>query len=344
MKERIQAFFPMALILAFFTTIAIVLGKTTGSLFYLMNFLIIGTCIALGMGLWPILPLNRKGVAHKVSQILVGGYMFFGLGFGLVYLAFGFIMPENMQIEGFWLWLFSGVFQAAVIHYLIAKILGPLIFGRGWCGWACWTVAVLDLLPWKKSPGRLARRWEHLRYLSFALSFALMSVLVFGMNHSLKQHVGILPLSTSVPEDIPAYSHLIQIPELWWFLAGNLVYYAAGILIAAITRDNRAFCKYLCPVAPFLKLGSRFSVLKIRPDPHLCTDCRKCERRCPMDIHITSYVQENSRVTSSECIICQSCVSSCPKRALSISMGFDGSFKDRLMRKRKPAALSSTPD
>ena len=54
-----------------------------------------------------------------------------------------------MQIEGFWYYLFAGVFEAATIHYAVAKIFGPLIFGRGWCGYACWTAMVLDLLPYK---------------------------------------------------------------------------------------------------------------------------------------------------------------------------------------------------
>ncbi len=36
------------------------------------------------------------------------------------------------------------------IHYAVAKIFGPLIFGRGWCGFACWTAMVLDFLPYKE--------------------------------------------------------------------------------------------------------------------------------------------------------------------------------------------------
>lgn len=42
----------------------------------------------------------------------------------LIYL--GLILKENMQIEGFWYYLFTGVFEAATIHYAIAKIFGPL--------------------------------------------------------------------------------------------------------------------------------------------------------------------------------------------------------------------------
>ena len=44
-----------------------------------------------------------------------------------------------MQIEGFWYYLFLGVFEAATIHDAVAKIFDPLLFGRGWCGYACWT-------------------------------------------------------------------------------------------------------------------------------------------------------------------------------------------------------------
>ena len=36
-----------------------------------------------------------------------------------------------MQIEGFWYYLFTGVFEAATIHYAVAKIFGPLILEEG---------------------------------------------------------------------------------------------------------------------------------------------------------------------------------------------------------------------
>ena len=42
------------------------------------------------------------------------------------------------------------LFEAATIPYAVAKIFGPLLFGRGWCGYACWTAMVLDFLPYKQ--------------------------------------------------------------------------------------------------------------------------------------------------------------------------------------------------
>ena len=41
---------------------------------------------------------------------------------------------ENMQLEGFFFYFLSGFFAGSVIHYLVAKILGPVLFGRGFCG------------------------------------------------------------------------------------------------------------------------------------------------------------------------------------------------------------------
>ena len=119
-----------------FEGIAATLWLVLHNPFYLMNFSYIGTGLALGV----LLYLNRRPAARNVTQWIIGMYM-------LVYL--GLMRGENMQLEGFWYYLFQGLFEAAVIHYLIAKIAGPLIFGRGWCGYACWTAMVLDLLPYK---------------------------------------------------------------------------------------------------------------------------------------------------------------------------------------------------
>lgn len=127
MKKTI---FPILLWLIF-ETVAVVLWQAKDNLFYLLNFSYIGTSLAIAL----LLFARRHPHARRVSQLLIGTYM-------LVYL--GLICQENMQIEGFWYYLFTGVFEAATIHYAVAKIFGPLIFGRGWCGYACWTAMVLD--------------------------------------------------------------------------------------------------------------------------------------------------------------------------------------------------------
>ena len=74
-----RRFYLLIAVLAFFYSLAVILRLTTGSTFYLMNFIIIGSCVGLGMGLWPVFPNKKKYIARLISQITVGGYMFFGL-------------------------------------------------------------------------------------------------------------------------------------------------------------------------------------------------------------------------------------------------------------------------
>ena len=271
-----QYLFP-ALMLAVFEIIAVTLWRAKGNLFYLFNFSYIGLSISLGMFLF----LRKRRYARRMVQLLVGLYM-------LVYL--GIICRENMQIEGFWYYLFTGVFEAATIHYAVAKIFGPLLFGRGWCGYACWTAMVLDFLPYRQPQKPRREKLGVLRCVMFALSLALVSGLF-----------------------LMKAAHLEQI-MFWLFLAGNALYYIAGIALAFAFRDNRAFCKYLCPITVFLKPMSYFSLLRVHCDESRCVHCGKCLRVCPMDVEVNR--ESRKRKNGTECILCYECTKVCPKKAL----------------------------
>ncbi len=262
--------------LAIFGTVAVTLWLTKDNLFYLLNFSYIGISIALGISLY----IREYKHARRVTQLLVGCYM-------LLYL--GLICNENMQIEGFWYYLFTGVFEAATIHYAVAKIFGPLLFGRGWCGYACWTAMVLDFLPYKQ-PKQPRKKIGFIRYITFTLSLIFVATLFL-------MHAG----------DMERIMFLS-------FIIGNLLYYAVGIALAFILKDNRAFCKYICPITVFLKPMSYFSVLRIKCDKSKCVSCGKCKQVCPMDVDITD--NSRKRANGAECILCLECVKSCPKKAL----------------------------
>jgi len=55
----------------------------------------------------------------------------------------------------------------------------------------------------------------------------------------------------------------LGISELTWLVVGNMLYFSLAIILAFALQDNRAFCKYLCPITVFLKATSRLSLLKI---------------------------------------------------------------------------------
>lgn len=259
-----------------FEVVAVTLWLTLDNVFYLLNFSYIGSCLALGITLYS----KRIRWARHVVQFAVGLYM-------LVYL--GLISGENMQLEGFWYYLFLGVFEAAVIHYVIAKLLGPLLFGRGFCGYACWTAMILDLLPYR-TPKHPRRRLGFIRYLMFAASLLFVGALF-----------------------------LFRVAEIerimfWSFLIGNALYYAVGIGLALALRDNRAFCKYICPVAVFLKPASYYSLLRVKNDTDVCTSCGTCKRVCPMDVDVPDNSRKRRHGT--DCILCLRCIEACPKKSL----------------------------
>ena len=271
-----KKYFLPIFILLIFETIAVGLCLTKENLFYLFNFTYIGSAIALGL----ILFIQGKPYARRIVQLLVGLYM-------LLYL--GLICNENMQIEGFWYYLFTGVFEAATIHYAVAKIFGPLLFGRGWCGYACWTAMVLDFLPYQ-TPQAPRKKIGWIRYLTFAGSIVFVAALFLCKVGNIERIM------------------------FWAFVVGNALYYAVGIVLAYAFKDNRAFCKYICPVTVFLKPMSYFSMLRIQCDKDKCISCGKCKKVCPMNVDITD--NSRNRKNGTECILCMECVKNCPQNAL----------------------------
>ena len=259
-----------------FEAIAVVLWLTMDNIFYLFNFSYLGICLSIGVSLYA----KKVRYARNVVQFAVGLYM-------LIYL--GILSRENMQIEGFWYYLFLCVFEAAVIHYAVAKILGPLLFGRGWCGYACWTAMILDLLP-HKIPVRPRKKIGFIRYIIFA--FSLLFVGALFVLH------------------VPGIEQIMFLS----FIIGNVLYYALGIALAFALRDNRAFCKYICPVTVFLKPAGYFSLLRVKNDREKCISCGKCKKACPMDVDMTD--NSRKRINGAECILCFRCIETCPTKSL----------------------------
>jgi ferredoxin-type protein NapH len=281
----------------------------------LIMFGYIGMSLGIGLGLYGTLPKKQKPVGRRLTLFLVGLFL-------ILYAIF--MGHENSQIEGAIFGLLTGVVQMGVIHYAIAKIFGPLLFGRMWCGWACWTVMVLDLLPFKRPSGRLPRQYGWLRYLHFFLSLGIVLLLVYVVGF----------------RDGAAGTTAVT-----WFIIGNLLYYALGIILAYALKDNRAFCKYVCPVSVPLKITSRFSVIKIGQGAGVCNDCDACEKICPMDVRISDYILNGQRVLSTECSLCQTCITVCAQEALKLSFGFDISKEDWLReRASKLPVQAATTD
>lgn len=148
---------------------------------------------------------------------------------------------------------------------------------------------ILDLLPYKVAQ-QPRKRIGFIRYIMFSLS------LLF---------VGILLLLN--PPNMPQIL-------FWSFIIGNLLYYGIGISLAFAFQDNRAFCKYICPITIFFKPASYFSLLRVKNDEEKCVSCGKCKKVCPMDVDMID--NSRKRLNGTECILCTNCIDECPKNSL----------------------------
>lgn len=227
-------------------------------------FIILAVIFISFMSLYAVVPLKAKNTI-RITNIFLISLLLFGLA------CIG--GRQNFQIEGFFFYLLTGAFGGVMVHFIVGKIVGPLFTGRTWCGWGCWTLMILDLLPFKKSDGRKQGNINILKYIHVILSLALVVVMVFVFKYSLHD-----------PNQSPDQPGLMK--ALYWFLLGNGFYYVSGIVLAISLKDNRAFCKYLCPVSVLLKFSNLFSILRIKGDKDKCARCNTCVEHCPFNINI----------------------------------------------------------
>jgi len=93
-----------------------------------------------------------------------------------------------------------------------------------------------------------------------------------------------------------------------------VAYYGVGIALAFTFKDNRAFCRYICPITVFLKPMSYFSLFRVKCDKGKCVSYGKCKRVCPMNVDVTD--NSGKRENGTECILCMECAKNCSKDAL----------------------------
>lgn len=223
----------------------------------------------------------------------------FLFAFTVFYWGFHFIFRKtSFQMSQVVFDLFAGVLSGAVTHVLMAKLLGPLLFGRSFCGWVCWNAFVFDIVPVKKKKVQINQLYFRFKYVTLAIVLILPFILL-----------------------LMGYGFTSRYGQLRWLLTENAVIYLLGIWLSVWLGDRRAFCKYLCPAGALMTLTSTKSVIKVEKNHIRCSKCRKCEEACPMGVPVLDYISTGQRVSHPECILCAECVNQCPRRCLTVGIG-----------------------
>ena len=270
------------------TVLSLSLGLTIWTGFFFV-FIPIGASISLGI----FINKYKPKLGRKISLTLIALDLLLFLG---VY------QHENLQIEEtvvyFIYFVSTGVFTRVLIHYAIAKVFGPFLFGRGYCGWACYTAALFEWLPINEN-NKIPKKYTYIRIPVLIISLLIPFILITNGYDYINGHI-----------KLPKPDQFI------WFLIGNILYYTIGVLLAILFKKKRAFCKIWCPVSLVMKLPTRFSLIKISPTGNKCIECGKCNKVCPMDVDVKNYIKNGQRVLSSECISCGECAKNCPVKAI----------------------------
>ena len=190
--------------------------------------------------------------------------------------------------------------------------ISSLIFGRAFCGWLCPGGGIQEscmMVVDKKTAGGKFNYIKYFIWVPWILGIILVAMMAGGF-HSIDffyQTNGGISVS-----DKQSY----------------IIYYSFVALIVglSLTVGRRAFCHYVCWMAPFMVIGSKIKTalrlpsLNIRSNKDSCTNCKSCERLCPMSLPVSTMIQKGTMLNT-ECILCGQCIDACKTGVLRFSFG-----------------------
>ena len=186
-----------------------------------------------------------------------------------------------------------------------------LLFGRLFCGWVCPAGGLQEIYLSVKDKKAKTGKYDWIKYFIWAPWIGSIIVLLII--------TGIKTVEFFFQID---YGISISNPQSY------IVYYffVGLIVLLAHFAGKRAFCHYVCWMAPFMIIGNKIKSIFKWPSLHLaadsdkCIQCKLCSKVCSMSLEVNEMVQKQS-MYHSECILCGECIDTCKQRVLKYSFG-----------------------
>ncbi|MEM2915638.1 MAG: 4Fe-4S binding protein [Candidatus Bathyarchaeia archaeon] len=215
-------------------------------------------------------------------------------------------------------------------------LLLPLLLGRAMCSWICPIGLLHEIASPKRKEGKITP-YRNIKYAMLAVAL-LMALVIALQKLSNKEGISFLEnalgsfsflatlidpsslifdflpvvIHTSLKQQqfsLDIFFQLLQLPPIFWTRLITLF-----IIILGVSRIPWFWCKYACPSGAAQAFASRFSFLHLRRELHRCSNCKMCQKACPMDVPI---LQEDWKdITNAECTLCLRCVEECKNKAL----------------------------
>lgn len=205
----------------------------------------------------------------------------------------------------------TGAVNAGAILFALL-ILGTLVLGRWFCGWACHVVALQDLCAWLL--GRLGLRPRPVRSRLLILVPFVAAGYMFVWPTVARWWQG-----GAAPE-----LHLRLLTDDLWRTFPGPVMAVATLLVCGFLivwwLGAKGFCTYGCPYGGVFALAERFAPARIRVTD-ACEHCGHCTAVCTSNVRVHEEVARHGMVVDPGCMKCLDCVTVCPKDALYFGVG-----------------------
>lgn len=204
----------------------------------------------------------------------------------------------------------KGLVVASFVVFAL-QLIGAIIFGRLFCGWICPAAGLQEacmLVSDKKASNR--HNWVKWSiWVPWIAIIAITAISAGGLKKLDLFYQMKYGLSVVEPGAYIIYSTVTGV-----------------IIILAFTTGRRGFCHFGCWMAPFMVIGKKLGciakvpALHLKSDKNRCSECKRCNKVCPMSLDVLEMVQAGS-MQHSECILCGSCADNCPQDVIRYSFG-----------------------
>jgi len=226
------------------------------------------------------------------------------------------VLTLTVAVNGFWIGkspnpmegtvkVFKSIvgLYESVPPYLMIFVLFlilAIIANKAICGWACPFGALEELiytLPFFKK----AKKYKIPFWITNTIR-ALLFVLFILMLYGVIGRKGYVVYHEMNPFNMFEIAHATQTMMIL-----ITVYLIASFFI------YRPFCRFICPFGLLSWIVEKFSITKIRIDFDRCTDCRACDKACPLT---AAGDRLDKKPLPADCYTCMRCLRVCPVDAI----------------------------
>lgn len=200
----------------------------------------------------------------------------------------------------------EGIINGSFIVFAL-MLIGSILFGRLFCGYFC-PMGGLQECVFQLNDKAPKQGWKNfIKYIVWVVWIAVIILCYINKGKIIKL------------DFFYQTEYGISVSNIYCFI----IYYGVILLVfvPAILFGKRIFCHYFCWMAPFMVIGTKIRTMLHLPGLHItadtskCSSCKQCNKACPMSLNVADMAQDGN-CDNTECILCGSCIDSCPKKVL----------------------------